>query len=185
MVVTESARLSTPDEANSIASITATKLITIATTSSPSTSSQAAQSITPSRSAEIAASFISTIGFVPRAIGNAVADTFKARSNRLATNSATAVNNTSAGEGGDQPLLPQPVNLAALSSMNPSPRGLGSTSLESQGSQLSDLSEVHLKAFRDRVLQTENVDDLTLKDLSLILEDYKALLKNIRNNAAK
>lgn len=37
------------------------------------------------RSTEIASSFISTIGFVPRAIGHAVVDTFKARSARSAS----------------------------------------------------------------------------------------------------
>lgn len=101
---------------------------------------------------EITNTVMSTIGFVPRAIGSAVVDTFRSRNTRAA---AAAAKETSTEQV-------TPKSAIASSSSSPMPAE----------------SDAEVRKLREKVaaMAAEDVPSLTLKELHLALHDYRQLL---------
>lgn len=144
----------------------ATKLISIATTHGYSNSDQQVygrrqdqgKEITPSRSSEFASTFISTIGFVPRAISNAVADTFKARSSRQTSVSVTATSaSPEHAPTKDSPSIHPPLVLSP--NLGPAER------VEQLRAKIKGAKDIHIQGLNEEEMQ-------------IMLEDYKKILLN-------
>jgi hypothetical protein len=103
---------------------------------------------------DFTSSFINTIGFVPRAIGSAVVDTFRSRSGRMSLRP------------------PEGVRAAPTSAIS-SPAAVTT-------SQTTEV-DLEVKKVRERVQTLDRVDELSLKEVRIILQDYKDLLSRSVN----
>lgn len=119
------------------------------------TQTSAPATIAPSPSADLnsmASSFINTIGFVPRAIGSAVADTFRSRSSASQT-------------------VPKEKSFSTTDTQRRSSLlSIGGDTLLAVPSEIRDLRK------KVTTLPHRQIGSITLREIELIIEDYRRLL---------
>lgn len=119
----------------------------------------------------MATTVINTIGFVPRAIGSAVVDTFRSRSSRA---SQTASKDPSLGSS--------PATLAPLPAKSKIADAYNHTSLV--GSFLTRMfslapSRPEIAKIREKMATIDSFEDLSVRELNIIVEDYRGILIKI------
>lgn len=109
----------------------------------------------------VASSFINTIGFVPRAIGSAVADTFRSRNTRI--------------QGPDLAKS----SMVASSSLPPS-KSQSAEPVTPSTTLPEDIKNLRRKFTEKGITDfKEAKDNLTLKEIDLMIEDYINLLQRL------
>lgn len=114
---------------------------------------------------DMASSFINTIGFVPRAIGSAVADTFRSRSQASIGPNSTCVD----GRRGS--------SSAATTTPSSDQRRISSAA-----SLVVHNVSAEVKSLRKKIYNCSSKDlehSVSVAELSMLLADYKVLLEHM------